>query len=335
MVWTFTRSYDGAVDRQISNWGSMPAGGRWYLAAAVVFSTIAVGGCGDSVPFPQAVLFTVPLAVEGEAVSPAIVDTGGGYEVLLRSGLNLRIIGQADVLAFGGREVVEVTEGFSYSVDGIRTSAPFAIVGLSACDCNGLGFHFFQKTGAILELDFGANRARILSAVPIVGVSLPFQPPPESLPDFNTSFIDVMFVEGRTPAIGGTGRRARALLDTGATLTVVQRDLLADDSLRTGEHVLLSIEQENLGTRTIRAVVFHTPGLPDIILGLDAMRAWSDRWYFAFSPHGGTVTVEVPIGNAFGSRARWLPIESRSRERIERSLRLDPDPHKLFTVTRR
>ncbi|MCH7925900.1 MAG: hypothetical protein IIC51_10245, partial [Planctomycetes bacterium] len=41
----------------------------------------------------------------------------------------------------------------------------------------------------------------------------------------------------------------------------------------------------------VSAALFSNDDLPDLILGIDVMRAWGDRWYFRYTPNGGIVTV--------------------------------------------
>jgi hypothetical protein len=53
------------------------------LAAACAIAA----GCGGV--FAPAPLFTTPLSIEGEDVGPAIIDTGGDYEVILRETFGL------------------------------------------------------------------------------------------------------------------------------------------------------------------------------------------------------------------------------------------------------
>ncbi len=87
---------------------------RWMCASLMI-----AAGCADVLPPAQAPLFLVPLSIEGQSVGNAIIDTGGVYEVLLRDEFHLTVVGDVEVLVFGGRESVRLTEGFSYAVGGI------------------------------------------------------------------------------------------------------------------------------------------------------------------------------------------------------------------------
>ena len=71
-------------------------------------------------------------------------------ELLADALMRLKVVDSTEVLAFGGTESVDVTESFDYTAGGWQTHAEAAIVGVSVCECNGLGFHFFRKTGAVL-----------------------------------------------------------------------------------------------------------------------------------------------------------------------------------------
>jgi hypothetical protein len=232
------------------------------------------------------------LSIDGNAVEPAIIDTGGGYELMLRDAYDLRLVDVTEVVAFGGREVVGVTEGFPYSVGGWSTQADAAIVGLSVCDCNGIGFHFFRKTGAVLSVDYGSATAAFLASAPTGGVEIAFSDPPESLPTFDGAFVEVD-VES-----GGEYRDVLALLDTGANTSVMRRGLVGESSVLQGGRVSVLITHARLGTVSASLNLFDTEGLPDLIIGTDIMRAWSDRWYFSFEPRGGSVTVVPRDGGA-------------------------------------
>lgn len=250
-------------------------------------------GCGNFAESTASRLFSVPLIVQGEPVGEAVIDTGGGYEILLREPFNLDVVGTVDVLAFGGRELVELTEGFAFYAGGIASQTPFAIVGLSACDCNGLGFHFFRKAELVVALDFSSHRVTFLPTLPVDGVTIPFEPPPAALVDFDTAFIPVRVAAGWEAPSPGSGVTVPALLDTGATVTVMRRDLLGENGARSGDRLNVTITHPILGTLGISAMLFDTSGLPDVILGLDVMRTWADRWYFSFTPGAGAVTVEL------------------------------------------
>lgn len=242
-------------------------------------------GCGDVLAPRPAPLFTVPLAINGESIGEAIIDTGGGYELMLREPFGLAIVGRVEVLAFGGLESVSITEGFQYTVGGWSEEAEAALVGLSVCDCNGVGFGFFRKSGAVLALDFGSLTATFSPYRPLSGAALPFKPPPSALPDFDGAFIEVDIVSGsaRTTVLG--------LLDTGTNSSVMRRTIAFPDASAAPRRTNIFVSHAALGTVAANVGLFDTPGLPDIIIGTDIMRAWSDRWYFYFAEEGGTVTT--------------------------------------------
>ena len=257
-------------------------------------------GCGDIFATRPAPLFSVPLAIEGEPIGSAVIDTGGGYELLLRDSFGLEVVDMVEVLAFGGKELVGVTEGFQYTAGGWDSTADAALVGLSVCDCNGLGFHFFRKTGTVLGLDFANPRAMFLPVVPAGGVTIPFQPPPSFLPSFDSAFVQVEI------ASQGDTRTVLGLLDTGTNASVMRRGLVGTPSSLTPDRLNVTLTVESLGTVAVQVGLFDTAGLPDIILGTDVMRAWSDRWYFFFAKERGTVTAVPDLesdavpGNASG-----------------------------------
>jgi hypothetical protein len=267
-------------------------------AIALISLTALVGGCGDIFAHRPATLFSAPLVVDGFSVGPAIIDTGGGYEVMLRERFDLDVAESARVLAFGGSEVVGVTEGFSYSVGGWASEATSALVGVSVCDCNGIGFQWFRKTGAVLMLDFSAPLAAFVTTVPNGGVTMPFAPSPPVLPGFDTSFIPVRI------DMNGTTREVIGLLDTGTTATVMRRDLAGNGELQTADTVAISVTHSRLGSISVRAGLFDTEGLPDIILGTDALGLWADRWYFTFTPEGGYITA-FPALNSVAVRVDY------------------------------
>ncbi len=269
--------------------------------SAVIFwvlGWILVGGCGAAWPAAEAPRFSAPLFVEGKAVSPAILDTGGGYEVLLREDFGLEVIGQARVLAFGGMETVDLTEGFTYSVGGIETKASFALTGLSICQCNGVGYPFFLKTGVVLGLDFAGTSATFLETLPIGGVIIPFVAPPESLAGFETAFVMVEVADGFDPPSAGNALAVRALLDTGANRTAMRRNFLPSDSALDLGTKDITIGIPSLGTVAANVILFDTPGLPELIIGTDVMGAWGDRWYFQFGPERGVACIhnDLPPG---------------------------------------
>ncbi len=249
------------------------------LYVLIVLSGIFAVGCVDFRNPDQLVLLSVPLEVNGESVGEAYVDTGGGYEVLLRETFGLNVVDKVEVLAFGGKEQLSLTEPFRYAVDGYNTVSPGAIVGLSACNCNGLGYHFFRRTGIVLGLDFPTREARFHLGLPIADTYFGFEEPPAQLPDFDSSFIEVE-IEGED----GT-EVITALLDTGANVSVVKRGLVGNARPLTPDRIEVNITHENLGTVRATVGLFDTQGLPDMIIGTDIMRTWADEWYFDFSPH--------------------------------------------------
>ncbi len=272
--------------REQYEWTSHP----WHLAAKRscvlgLVSLVLVGGCGDIFAARSAPLFTVPLTIVGEPVDPAVIDTGGDYELMLRDSFGLKVVDNADVLAFGGREQVNITEGFRYTAGGLENTADGALVGLSVCNCNGLGFHFFRETGVVLGVNFASLHAAFLAVVPAGGVTIPFQVPPPFLTDFDGAFVEV------DVASGGESRAVLALLDTGTNASMMQRGLVGTASSLTPDRLNITIGKERFGTVAVQVGLFDTEGLPDLIIGTDVMRAWSDRWYFFFAKKGGTVTV--------------------------------------------
>jgi len=262
---------------------------KGLLASTALWLTAAsCGGCGSVLSQSSTPLFTAPLLVGGASVGTAVIDTGGDYEVILRERFGLSLVDTVEVLVFGGREMVAVTEPFRYSVGGIEAAADFALVGLSICDCNGVGFHFFRKTGTVLGLDFPAGRADFLTTLPDGGVTLAFDPPPPELPGFDSAFIEVDVTSGGYDI----ARRVLALLDTGTNATVMRRGLFAAAPSAMSDRLDIRIGRAELGTVAAQVGLFDTPGLPDLIIGTDIMRAWSDRWFFSFAQRGGTVTVQ-------------------------------------------
>ncbi len=231
-------------------------------------------------------LFGAELFVNGESVGPAIIDTGGGFEVMLAEPFGLPIVATTEVLAFGGRETVEVTGAFDYSAGVWSETAEGAIVGVSACECNGLGFVFFRRTGAVLGLDFSSIRSDFVSTVPQGGISVPFERPPPQLTGFDSSFILVEVSDGIS------SRALVGLLDTGTNASVMRRGLLTTPDAAETQRLPVTVHHAQLGTTNGEVSLFDTPDLPDIILGTDLMRNWADRWYFSFAPIGGEVTVQ-------------------------------------------
>jgi hypothetical protein len=254
--------------------------------ALAIVGAIVLAGCGDLGLNPQP-LFTTPLSIDDQPIGTAVIDTGGGYEVMLRDAFGLDVIHTAEVLAYTGRERVDLTESFRYEAGGVRAVADTALVGLSVCDCNGVGYFFLRKTGVVLGIDFRVRSARFLPSAPEGGVSLPFEPAPPHMGLFDSSFIDVeLSANGRT-------RTARGLLDTGTNFTVMRRDLL-DATVPLSRNLgQVTVTHQTLGAITTYVGLFDTQGLPDIILGLDVMRDWADEWYFRYDDEGGAVVVAV------------------------------------------
>lgn len=253
--------------------------------------------CAKCVPLlpPQpAALFTTPLSIDGTPIGEAILDTGGGYELILRERFGLPVVGRVDVLSFGGSEFMDITGEFDYTAGDVSDHADFALVGTSVCGCNGVGFQFFRKTGWVLALDFATMRASFVRTFPLDGAVIPFAEPPDTLASFDTSFVEV------TVSTGGVSGSVLALLDTGTNTSVMRRGILPDGSRLTPNQTEILISEPQLGTIAVTARLFDTPDLPDLILGTDAMQAWSDQWYFHFAPEGGTVIAE-PITGGPGS----------------------------------
>lgn len=258
-------------------------------ALAVSALVALAAGCGNLFAPPPAQLFTTPLAIDGTHVGHAIIDTGGGYELMLRSRYGLDVLDTVEVLAFTGRRFVGLTEEFPYTAGGIETSADGAIVGLDVCDCNGIGFQFFRKTGTILGIDFPKEAADFHLDMPEAGgVVLPFESSPPQMQQFDSAFVTVAVeAEGERQEIVG-------LLDTGTNWTVLRRGLFPSRNPLLPDQLDVRIGRTDLGIVVARVGLFDTPGLPDLIIGTDVMRAWSDRWYFRFDLEGGEVIAFPP-----------------------------------------
>jgi hypothetical protein len=254
-----------------------------FYSLSILMSFAA--GCGAWDPPDPLFVFSMPLTVNGEPVGDAFIDTGGGYEILLGQANGLDIVGEIEVLAFGGKENLEVTGPFTFAIGGFHGIAGGALVGLSICDCNGLGYQFFRHTGIVLALDFPRNRADFLLQLPDGEAVLSFAPPPPPLSGFESAFIDV------DVSVDGASKRLRGLLDTGANLTVMQKGLFPNPPLLSPDYQTILVTHQKLGTVQVTAGLFETDGLPDIILGVDVMRAWANEWYFDFTPGAGALTV--------------------------------------------
>jgi hypothetical protein len=251
------------------------------IAASCVLLLVGCGNLGTE-PGP---LFFVPLSIEDESVGPAVVDTGGGYEVMLRDRFGLELNGQLDVLRFGGREIVDITVPFDYSAGGVGANADFALVNLSVCECNGIGVQFFRKTGIVLGLDFASGTSEFGATVPRGGATFTFQPMLSGTTDFDTAFSPIR-VEAN-----GESVILNALFDSGTNSTLLRRDLIGEPSGVRGDRSIVYMTHADLGTVIVNARLFDTHGLPDLILGTDVMKAWGRRWYFSYAHEGGTVTV--------------------------------------------
>jgi hypothetical protein len=278
----------------------------------------AVAGCGLSFNLRPAPLFVTDVSIEGEPVGQAIIDTGGGYDLMLRDSFGLGIVDEVDVLVFGGRERVSLTEGFSFEAAGIPARADGAIVGLSLCDCNGVGFLFFRKTGVVLGLDFASGFASFGFEVPAGGITLPFAPPPPHMGLFDSSFMVVEV------ASGGQRQTVLGLIDTGTSITVIRRGLVGQASLLTPNRQKLTLFRSEFGSATVQAGLFDTDGLPDLIIGTDAMRLLADEWYFEYFPEGGRMVV-FPGGSEGPATAKvtaapWLILMTYTSSGIRSTL---------------
>ncbi len=254
-----------------------------YTTICVVFSL--QNGCGVELRDPSEFRFLAPLIIEKEEVASAIIDTGGGYEILLRHTYDLPVLDEVDVITFRGQERVEVVGPFNYATGAIGAVANGAIVGISTCDCNGLGFEFFRKTGLVLALDFDTRQAAFLDDAPSVGVSIPFTNTPEALVGFDAAFLRVVV------DINGRAIPATALVDTGATRTIIQSAFVENFVNQQSSAIEVTISQSQLGGVKLTANLFDNEALPDIIIGLDVMSVWGGQWYFDFNGEGGRFTV--------------------------------------------
>ena len=77
---------------------------RRFFQCIVALTPGLLIGCVQVLPPEPAVLFTVPLSIDGKSVDAAIVDTGGEYDIILRQTYGLPVVGQAQVLVFNGPE---------------------------------------------------------------------------------------------------------------------------------------------------------------------------------------------------------------------------------------
>ncbi len=256
-----------------------------FLRAVFLISSGLFTSCVPIFPPSPAELFTAPLVINGTPVDDAILDTGGGYELILRESYGLPVTGSLDVLAFAGVATVEVTGGFDYEVAGVTERAESALLSGDVCDCNGVGFHFLRRTGRVLALDYTTMQADLTRVLPLDGTVLAFAEPPSVLANFDTAFIEV------TISSGSSTKNVLALLDTGTNSSVLRRNVLPDGSFLTPNHTEIIISEPSLGSVAVTARLFETVGLPDLILGTDVMQAWSSRWFFYFAPRGGLVVT--------------------------------------------
>jgi len=268
---------------------------RSFICAVVTSGAFCVlcGACGDVFPPVPAPLFTIGLEINGKQVDSAILDTGGGYELMLQESIGLPVFDEVEVLAFSGPEMVGIAEGFSYTIDGTLFTAQAAIIGISICDCNGVGYLFLRKAGQTLAVDFAANEAFLLDDAPPIGVQIEFGEPPDTLPHFDSAFLIVEV------SVGSETLHSNGLLDTGTNGTVMRRGLFdTPTNPLQPDRLDITIGRTELGVVAANVRLFDMPGLPDIILGTDVMRAWSDRWFFTYAPRGGSVTVEPRTAEA-------------------------------------
>lgn len=258
---------------------------NWGISAGILLGFLA--GCGNTFGPTAYVLFTVPFTVEGTPVSKALIDTGGGFEVMLREPYGIEVVDRVEVLAFSGPQIVDVTSGFTYQAGGIQAQAEGAIVGAAACDCNALGIDFFRKTGIVLALDYRSRAAAFVPSIAEGGVTLLFDPPPERLGEFDSAFLEVELQSGDLL------KRTNALLDSGAAVSALYRGTMpgvaADQSF-----LELDIRRDELGTVRATIALHDNGALPELIIGNDIMAAWGDRWYFVFEPLGGSLLVVLP-----------------------------------------
>ncbi|MGB0716315.1 MAG: hypothetical protein ACPGXK_10575 [Phycisphaerae bacterium] len=245
-------------------------------------------------------LFVVPLTIEGQDAGGAIVDTGGGFEVLLKDRFGLAVVDTAPVVAFAGPQNVDLTEPFQYVAGGLRTEADAGIVEPTICNCNGLGVRFLRKSGLTLVIDYATPSVYFVRRPPDADAYVPFQQGPTPLEDFDTAFVTVQIDAGGEPLT------LRALLDTGASVTVLKRGIFP--SLPGLDRLSIGISHPVFGEATASAGLFDTEGIPDLIIGNDVMRRWGDLWFFVFEPQGGwvgfTKQAVAPIDETLGIAAK-------------------------------
>jgi len=287
--------YDACVGDGPTRKGRL-AGSLWPLskAKALLHSAALVGlamltsACGQA---PLAVntgapLFVIPVSVNNMPVGSAIIDTGGGYDLMLADRHGLEIVDTVEILVFHGIATAGITEPFDYAAGGFAATADTALVGVDLCDCNGLGFFFLRKSGAVLGLDFDTGRATLNASPPQEGVYIPFAMPPPEMADFDTSFLEVEISDGDDQTVS-----VIALLDTGSNVTLLRRGLMDAPRTFNPDLVDVLITRGELGTVSARVTLFDTPGLPDLLIGTDVMRAWSNRWHFVYRETGGLINA--------------------------------------------
>ncbi|MCC7291109.1 MAG: hypothetical protein IT449_03490 [Phycisphaerales bacterium] len=244
-----------------------------------------LGGCGNVLPPAPAHLFYLPLEIEGRPTDPAFIDTGGEFEVLLKDAHGLAIRDEIDILAFTGTERVPLTEPFSYRVGDIELQTQGAIVGLSACVCNGVGLAFLKKSNRVLHFDFPAKTASLVDSVPVEAAVVPLSRPTGRLATFQGIFAEV-------EVTGPDGVSVlHGLLDSGATRTVLRSGLVGAGDAVNADQMEITIGSDYLGTARLTAALFDTEGLPDLIIGTDLMGAWADHWYMNFDDASGVMWV--------------------------------------------
>lgn len=258
----------------------------YSCAAFATCLALVVTGCGNTPTLPArpAPLFSIPVSVNDEPVGRAVIDTGGGYDLMLADGLGLEIVETVEILVFHGIVTAGVTESFRYAAGGFETTADRALVGVDLCDCNGLGFFFLRKTGAVLGIDFARGEATLTTSPPTDGVYMPFAAPPPQMSNFDTSFMEVELSDGDGATVTVT-----ALVDTGSNTTLMRRGIVGPAEVSDGSRVEVFISRPELGTVAARIGVFDTPGLPDLLIGTDVMRAWSNEWHFLYRSEGGFI----------------------------------------------
>jgi len=261
---------------------------RTTIVAALCW--LGCTGCGNQFQTANAPLFVTQVSISGESIGDVIIDTGGGYELMLRNRYGLRVVDEADVLAFAGQARVGITEPFSFLVGGVEATADAAIVGRSICDCNGLGFFFFRKSGLILGLDYASGQVRFDRQEPTGGVRITFTLPPSNLTDFDSAFIEVDVTNGQRT------RSVLALLDTGTNGTVLRRGFIGDAPPLSPNRQSVTIVRPEFGAVALRAALFDTPGLPDLIIGTDVMR---HRVLLTFEADAEEIPVESVIERIF------------------------------------